>query len=85
MSVPPILKYNAWCDIKGGEQGRLRIFKNAWFERFMRKHNIRVDDDVSDWERGVERPGGPALRLLPNGVDGDDFTACKPSACKPSE
>jgi hypothetical protein len=80
----------------------VRIFKNAWFERFAHKQKIPaamlreavqraeqglIDADlgggvikqrvarsgqdlnvsknlISDWERGVKRPGGPALRLL---------------------
>lgn len=47
---------NTGCDTLRGEQGRVRIFKNAWFERFARKQKIpdaTLRDVVHRAERGL--------------------------------
>lgn len=38
LSLP---EHHTWCDTWSGEHGPVRIFKNAWFERFARKQDIR--------------------------------------------
>ena len=40
-------------------------FPEAWLNAKPKRGYLNVSKNfVSDWERGVKKPGGPALRLL---------------------
>jgi len=54
--APSIFVYNTECDTKSGEPGRVRIFKNAWVERFAHKQKIQdaaLRDAVHRAEQGL--------------------------------